>query len=94
MPTKFCFAINATTFLTRHLIFCFSLLVHAEGAAANATPNVVAEKGERGEKSSSNIEATGGCCDVDVGVHQIEVSRDEGRRGVVRTQGRIEARTH
>ena len=53
-------------------------LVHAEGAAANATPDVFAEKGERREKLFSNTDAIGERCDDDVGVHQSEVSRDEG----------------
>ena len=66
------------TFLTRYSILCFSLFVLTEGAAAKATPNVGSEKGERSEKSSSNIDAIGERCDVDMGVHQSEVSSDKG----------------
>ena len=55
---------------------CFSSLVHTEGASANATPNIIAEKGECSEKLSSNTDAIKERCDVDVGVDQREVSGD------------------
>ena len=55
---------------------CFSSPVHTEGAAANATPNVVAEKGERSEKSSTNVDAIAERYDVDVEVLQSVVSGD------------------
>ena len=99
------------TFLTRNLNLCFSSPVHTEGAAAratpvnasltNATPDVVAEKGERSEKLYSKMDVIGEYCDVDVGLHQSEVSSDEGggerdlseHKGALK-RGCIEARVH
>ena len=55
------------------------------------TPNVVAEKSDRSEKLSSNMDAIGERGDNDVGVCQSEVSRDEGggERGLSEHKGAL-----